>query len=404
MSQVKLYDRDLNLKKPSAVWQHNGTKWKKVVGYVTDDIFRWRAFIDYSWWLTFQNNIRHTGVAAAHNVIYVGSWDYYLYALNPDGSLKWSFDAGDAIDSGGPVVDKNGTIYFGVQQPVSKVYALKSDGTEKWSYKTGSSVVAAPAIGEDGTVYIGSMDNKFYALNPDGTLRWSYKTGGYVTGHATIDYNGTIYVGSHDNNLYAFNPNGTLRWKFTAVARIKKHAPTIGKNGTIYIGTDGGDPNKIYAINPIKREEGVDFPAEGEWSIDVVAYINNTPAVSDDGTIYIGSDNGTYYTIKAINPDGTVKWDGALGDIITSSPAIGLDGTIYVGCQDNSIYAVNPDGTLKWSNDLGDEVNGSPSVAPDGTVYVGAWTTKFYALNPNDGSLKWSYDTGDQVKSGSAII
>ena len=41
--------------------------------------------------------------------------------------------------------------------------------TGKWEFLTGSSVYSSPAIGADGTIYVGSYDSKFYAINPDGT-------------------------------------------------------------------------------------------------------------------------------------------------------------------------------------------------------------------------------------------
>jgi large repetitive protein len=44
--------------------------------------------------------------------IYVGSDDHNLYAVNPDGSLKWLFPAGPIVYSS-PAVDVDGTIYFG---------------------------------------------------------------------------------------------------------------------------------------------------------------------------------------------------------------------------------------------------------------------------------------------------
>ena len=47
-----------------------------------------------------------------------------------------------------------------------------ADGTLKWSYSTGGLVQSSPAVGSDGTVYVGSFDNNLYAINPDGTLKW----------------------------------------------------------------------------------------------------------------------------------------------------------------------------------------------------------------------------------------
>ena len=49
--------------------------------------------------------------------------------------------------------------------------------TLKWSFSTGGSVYSNPAIGGDGTIYVGSCDHKLYAINPDGTEKWRYSTG-----------------------------------------------------------------------------------------------------------------------------------------------------------------------------------------------------------------------------------
>ena len=35
------------------------------------------------------------------------------------------------------------------------LYALNPNGTQQWAYQTGNAVAAAPAIGADGTIYVG---------------------------------------------------------------------------------------------------------------------------------------------------------------------------------------------------------------------------------------------------------
>ena len=40
----------------------------------------------------------------------------------------------------------------------------KNPGTVLWEFKTGEFVDSSPAIGSDGTVYVGSGDKKVYAL------------------------------------------------------------------------------------------------------------------------------------------------------------------------------------------------------------------------------------------------
>jgi len=83
------------------------------------------------------------------------------------------------------------------------LYAINPDGTLKWKFGTGGDILSSPAIGKDGTIYVGSYDNYLYAINPDGSLKWKFETGNGVYSSPAIGKDGTIYVGSYDNYLYA---------------------------------------------------------------------------------------------------------------------------------------------------------------------------------------------------------
>ena len=101
-------------------------------------------------------------------------------------------------------------IYFSM----TVILTAQTPGTMKWAFTTGDWVDSSPAIGPDGTIYIGSEDNKLYAINPDGTEKWAFNTGGNVNSSPAIGPDGTIYVGSDDDKLYAINPDGTEKWAF----------------------------------------------------------------------------------------------------------------------------------------------------------------------------------------------
>ena len=79
-------------------------------------------------------------------------------------------------------------------------------------------------------------------MNPNGSLKWSFPYGSI--GAPSIGADGTIYVGTGDNNLHAFNPNGTVKWSYAA-DNLFQTCPVIGSDGTLYIGNQ--DTN-IYAI------------------------------------------------------------------------------------------------------------------------------------------------------------
>ena len=68
-----------------------------------------------------------------------------------------------------------GVVYVGSED--NYIYALDAtNGTLRWKFKTGYSVYSSPAI-SGGVVYAGNEDNYIYALDAaKGTLRWKFKT------------------------------------------------------------------------------------------------------------------------------------------------------------------------------------------------------------------------------------
>ena len=167
--------------------------------------------------------------------VYVGSDQ--LYAIKPDGSLKWIYTTGSAVSA--PSIAEDNTIYIGSDQ----LYAINPDGSLKWSYPLGSTVHSA-AIGSDGTVYVCS--DQLYVFTPDGSLQWSYATGGAMDSAPAIDAAGTAYVGCDDHKLYAINADASLKWTYTTGGALHS-APAIGADGTVYVGSND---SKLYAIGP----------------------------------------------------------------------------------------------------------------------------------------------------------
>jgi hypothetical protein len=208
-----------------------------------------------------------------------------------------------------------------------------------WSFTRGK-IRSSPAIGADGTIYVGSFDDNLYAINADGSQKWSFTTGSYVESCPVIGADGTIYVGSFDDNLYAVNPDGSQKWSFTTGSYVGS-SPAIGADGTIYAGSCD---DKLYAINPDGSQK---------WSFTTGDWVVSSPAIGADGTIYIGSRDNNLY---AINPDGSQKWSFTTGRVVFSSPAIGADGTIYVGSRDNNLYAITEGCDLTISSTAGGSV------------------------------------------------
>ncbi|MFO7990990.1 MAG: PQQ-binding-like beta-propeller repeat protein [Thermoplasmata archaeon] len=328
----------------------------------------WSDGLDDTPWPMFGHDLNHTS-RSPYDTSHV------------DGTLRWNFSTGDRVMSS-PAIGHNGTIYVGSND--GDLYGINPDGTKKWSYHTGDQVRSSPAIGSDGTIYVGCRDGNLYALNANGTEKWSFPTGGEVDSSPAIGSDGTIYVGGGDT-VYGIYPDGTEKWNFTC--HWVRSSPAIGADGTIYVGSGGSN---LYALNSNGTEK---------WSFPTGGEVDSSPAIGSDGTIYVGCRDSNLY---AVNSDGTEKWRYNTGDRVRSSPAIGADGTIYVGSWDDNLYAINPNGTEKWNFTAGNHLNSSPAIGSDGTIYVCSDTNHLYAINPN-GTEKWSFPTGGNMYSSPAI-
>jgi len=227
--------------------------------------------------------------------------------------------------------------------------------------------------------------------------KWRFYQSGWVDETPVIGNDGIIYFGGAyehlDWYLYAIYPDGTEKWKFKTGGLILGSSPAIADDGTIYI---GAWDNFLYAINSDGTEKWK-FPANN-------ANIASSPVIAEDGTIYFG-DLGDFWDnsrIYAVDPDGTEKWNYVAGNRIYSDPCIGNDGTIYIGSDDTYLYAMNPDGTLKWRFKTGSYIKAPPSIADDGTIYIGSWDDYLYAIYP-DGTEKWRHGIGSGTSVNPSI-
>jgi outer membrane protein assembly factor BamB len=304
----------------------------------------------------------------------------HTIVVRPD-TLRWRYLTGRAITAS-PALGPDGTIYIGSTD--NYLYAVSPQNILRWRYQTGALIRFSPAVAADGTVYFGSDDGYIYAVHPDGTLKWSHNVGSYVDRSPAIGADGSVYVGSSDLNLYAFSADGVQQWQYPIPWGIAG-SPAIAADGTLYFGSYDS-VHAVYADGSPKWRCRV-----GGWP--------GPAAIATDGTVYVGSrDSGLY----AINSGGTTKWRCPLSGETRTEPAIGADGTIYIGSSVGILYAVNPNGTVWWNYATGGAISSTPAVAMDGTLYFGSDDGYVYALNP-DGSLKWKYLTGNAVKSSPAI-
>jgi outer membrane protein assembly factor BamB len=322
--------------------------------------------------------------------IYLFGADQTLYAFSANGQEQWAFRAGGAILSASVAIAKDRTIYFGADD--GNLYAIAPDGKEKWRFTADLPIRSSPAIGPDGTVYVGSGSEpsesaKVYAVGPNGILKWRpFDVEGGVVSSPALSKN-VIYVGSLDRRVYAVNLDGFYRqWRFRT-GDVITSSPAIGADDTIYIGSEDG---YLYALAPDGKEK---------WRFQTNDKIVSSPAIGPDGTIYVGSLDGQLY---AVAPDGKERWHFQTEGPIYSSPAIAADGVVYVGSDDGNLYAINPDGTQRWRFKAGGEIRSSPVIGPDGTVYIASRDGMLYAIRGEAGPAQspWPMFRGTPQRTG----
>lgn len=306
------------------------------------------------------------------------------------GATNYVFTPAGTIFSSA-AIGTNGIVYVGTKNHDSPyLYAFTPLGTTQHVWTLAGRTYAPPTIGPDGTIYVGCESNLVYALNPDGTTQRTWTTGTRITCNAAIARDGTIYVaGYNDRTLYSLNPDGTTNgaWPIASSGYMQP-SPVLTTNDDVLMlcGT------YLYLMNP-------DGTTQRMWTVGTGSY--STPTIGSDGTIYVGALDSRLY---AFNPDGTTQRTWTTRKSINySSVAIGTNGILYVGDTGGNLYGFDPAGTTQhiWTAD--DDIYSSPSVAEDGTIYVGsnygtndpAWDPNFYAFNP-DGTtdIVWRLDAG----------
>jgi outer membrane protein assembly factor BamB len=158
--------------------------------------------------LNLPENYIYTPLAfGADGTIYAGArMVNKLVAIDSQtGGLKWAFDAKVyAPFRSSPVVAADGTIY--AQTMVGVAYAIDPDGSLKWTYQLpqthSGDLHAAPTIGSDGTVYF-VADSLVVALSPEGKPRGDFGLSGPSAGSPVLSPDGILYVATLEGNVFA---------------------------------------------------------------------------------------------------------------------------------------------------------------------------------------------------------
>jgi len=326
-----------------------------------------------------------TSPALADGLLYFGSQDGNIYALNSESGKKmWSFHTEKPINSS-PAVS-NGSVYF--QSNDGFMYALDAkSGQLKWKADTGpdrptdyDNISSSPTV-QNGVVYIGGNNGKLYALNADtGAQIWSIDAFGYNAVRSSPAIVGdTVYFTTESTLLALDRTTGIEIWRYKALT-ITRSSPSVGDGVVVF----GDNSSNIYAVD---SESGVE-----KWRYRIAYYWVVSTAAISDGVVYIGGDDSYLNTLDA--KTGEVKWRfKTTGETVWSSPAI-AGKVIYVGDWNFSgikdengsnrwgyIHAIDSKtGNELWNFKTGGNIVSSPVVDAKGVIYFGSLDGYLYAL------------------------
>ena len=263
---------------------------------------------DDSSWPMFRNTLSHEGVSSS--------------TAPTTNQTLWIYNIGHHVYSSPAVAD--GVVFIGSYD--KNVYALNgSTGALIWNYTTGAAVLSSPAV-VDGVVFVGSHDNNVYALNEStGAKIWSYKTGGIVTSSPAV-VDGVVFVGSHDNNVYALNGStGAKIWSYTTGGTVYS-SPAVA-DGVVFVGSHD---NKVYAFGNLPPVITPSIPDQTKiknadaWTLDLTAYETDAKYSGTDLDWSVSGVNSSLSSVTITNLDEDTltspPWPTPQAQIPSSSP------------------------------------------------------------------------------------
>jgi outer membrane protein assembly factor BamB len=365
---------------------------------------KWTPYKAVSW-------IKTQVAIGPDSTIYFGDSKFPLCALNPNTGLKiWCADDGGFVNASSPAVGNPvggvQTVYIGERNNIFWAFD-GSNGDDLWHFQIflDGDIRSSPLIHTDATIYMAcgcTTAGRLHAFNntagPNPSLKWMVQTINIRNSSPAarvVNFGGTsrlrLYVGTTDGSLVAIDDfgqnDGRLAWTSPLKLATKDYhsSPSIGPDGTIYVGTNKG----LFAVedkgNFGQVRAGWPFTdnAPGEW--DTAAAISN-------GILYASRYYSGTRTLYAIDIDpptaaptklwskGPLAGSSSVSNSQTPSPVIDANGTVYAAFG-KLVYALNPTtGAEIWPEPFrlgGDAIS---LAVGDGVLYVTAKDYKLYAL------------------------
>ncbi len=274
-----------------------------------------------------------------------------LYAFDViTGEEKWHYTPAKAASYNPLTVNPvTGDIYFGTTAG-GQFYAVTSEGQLKWTFtEVASMQAAAPAVSKDGnTVFVVDATGSVFALNAaDGSKKWGVKPAAAAKGGGLLVNGDELIVGMAGTVVYFLNVNDGSEIASVSInynmSDISGFAVSNDRK-TIYVPQASGYMSSIDIVNH-------------KFIKEIKAGTNNLwePVVAPNGTIFVGSKDGSVYNIAG--DLSKVNWTYACPSgnnaFNYSHPNVDTENRFYItsGQKVNHHYIFDANGTvlLDWS-------------------------------------------------------
>jgi hypothetical protein len=264
--------------------------------------------------------------------------------------VNWRFRMNGPYSEVRPAIGPDKTVY--AIDAFQHLYALSPDGGLKWLVRGAGD--KGLAVGLDGTIYVAS-ESFISAYNPDGSAKWRFVLNprAMITLGVSVGPDGNIYsVGTEGPGVFSLSPAGNLRWQ-----QPESYDRPIVDYGEIVFGLDGGTPQLYFSANNHTRALRLD----GTPAFTLTT--KGQPAVAPDGSVH--------FALGAYSPTGSLLWtfQTPYPYNVFTPPDIGTDGVHYFVQNLSQLFALNPNGSQRWHATLNAYVGG-PMVDPSNTQLI----------------------------------
>ncbi len=336
-----------------------------------------------------------------------------FYAINPDGTTRWSKSfnftlashEGHKMGFGTASVAPDGTVHF---KCGDTHFAYTSDGEERWKrifvtpeYRTPTVWIHSAAISEDGSVYLPVDLHGLYRLNPATGANVWFRSEYYLKSAGSITLDGNVWI-TGDSFLFRFAHDGQINSQITGTKQFSPYSPSLNAAGHIYmvprlgvvrpgasnVGLDSQYPS-ITVPPLIGPQNEIIFPdrsgnlycLEADFTLrwKLTGYADQSPILAEDGTIFAITSDPRSPTIRALGLDGAFRYEiaGKMDDPGATLPpyydydsyglpliklALGRTGTLYAAARNGKLYAfhgTSPLGKSDWPKVFGGYGNAS---------------------------------------------